>query len=815
MGATQTAAGKSESDPLAHLVARDEDARFPMVRFRLQEADDDELKALSERLGIGLSLQEMQRVQEYFKGLGRDPTDVELEGLGQAWSEHCCYKSSKPVLSEYVFGVCENKIALREDAGLVEFDDDHYYAVKLESHNHPSAVEPYGGAATGIGGVLRDVVCMGAQPVALIDPLFFGPPTLRHSDLPAGTRHPRYLVQGVVAGIRDYGNRVGIPTVAGSITFHPNYTTNCLVNVGCVGVVRKDKVQRSRASAAGDVYIYLGGRTGRDGIHGVTFASAELQESSEEEGRGAVQLGDPITKEPLIHACLEAVDAGILVGMKDFGGGGLSCVTGELAHDAGLGAEVDLDSIPLKEPGLSPWEIWVSESQERMMFVVRPENVEKALHICRKWDVEAVVCGKVIEENVVRVNYQGKKVLEFDLEYYTGGPVYQRDAAPVEREETWEDFDIRDRLEKTLLDLLADPNIASKEWAIHQYDQIVRGATVLRPLQGVVNHEGPGDAAVLKPVESSWKGLALTSDINPLYTIHDPYWGSVAAMDEVVRNLAAVGARVSSVADCLNFANPEKPERFGEFRESVKGLGDAARALEVPFSSGNVSLYNESSHQAVPPTPTVLGVGVVEDIRRCVTMDLKPDGGDLLLVGETHRTFGGSTLQTHLGFSGGHGPRPDLGRLKASADAVVEAIEKGLVRAAHDPAEGGVLVALAEMAIGGQVGASLDVDQVTHHHDEKEDAPLRTDRLLFSESPTRWVLQAAKGQEEALIQHFQAAGVPVTRLGRPGGDALVVSEGGKQLLKIPVQRLTDTWKHALGRLLGEHEGGEHAKGGDE
>lgn len=804
MGATQSARKSHPSDPLAHLVYPDPDVAFPLVRFRLRDADDDELGALSKRLGIGLSIQEMKRVKQYFHDKGRDPSDVELEGLGQAWSEHCCYKSSKPVLAEHVFGICEDKVALRDDAGLVEFDEDHYYAMKLESHNHPSAVEPYGGAATGIGGVLRDVVCMGAQPVALIDPLFFGPPTLKQNELPAGTRHPRYLLSGVVAGIRDYGNRVGIPTVAGSINFHPGYTTNCLVNVGCVGIVQKDKVQRSRASSAGDVYIYLGGRTGRDGIHGVTFASAELGESSEEEDRGAVQLGDPITKEPLIHACLEAVDQGILVGMKDFGGGGLSCVTGEIAHDAGLGAEVDLSKIPLKETGLSPWEIWVSESQERMMFIVRPENVEKALHICKRWDVEAVVCGEVIEENVVKVKYAGQKVLEFDLAYYTGGPVYDRPATSVPRTPTPETFDVRERLQETLLGLLADPNIASKEWAIHQYDRIVRGATVLQPLHGVVNQEGPGDASVLKPVENSWRGLALTADVNPRHTLEDPYWGSVSAMDEVVRNLTCVGARLSSVADCLNFANPEKPERFGEFQDSVRGLGDAARALEVPFSSGNVSLYNESMVHAVPPTPTLLGVGIVGDVRDCVTSDLKPDGGALLLVGETKRTFGGSALTALLDIEGGQAPQPDLFRLKACAERIVTAIEDGLVRAAHDPAEGGLLVALAEMAIGGGLGIIVDAD--VHANDKDENGhPLRLDQWLFSESPTRWILQAAKGKEEQLQQHLATAGVPVAVLGEAGGNDLVVKAGGQNVLDVAVAKLGDTWKHTLGRLLGEHE----------
>lgn len=790
---------------LDRLIVKDTSVDFPLHRIKLGEATDDELVALSKRMGIGLSLDEMKDAVAYFQGKGRDPTDVEMEALGQAWSEHCCYKSSKPILSEHVFGIHEDKLACREDAGLVPFDEDHYYAVKLESHNHPSAIEPYGGSATGIGGVLRDVVCMGAQPIALIDPLFFGPLDLKHRDLPAGTKHPRYLTQGVVSGIRDYGNRVGIPTVAGGITFHPGYTTNCLVNVGCVGIMPKEHLQHSKAKDAGDVYIYLGGRTGRDGIHGVTFASAELEEGSEESSRGAVQLGDPITKEPVIHACMEAVREGILEGMKDFGGGGLSCVTGELAYDAGLGAEVELDKIPLKEPGLAPWEIWVSESQERMMFVVKPENVDKALHICKKWDVEAVVCGKVIEEPILRVTYHGKQVLEFDLKFSTGGPVYDRPSKVLDRPVKWETFDVSETAGATLLALLADPNIASKEWAIRQYDHIVRANTAIWPMQGVYGKEGPGDATVLKPVATSWKGLALTSDINPRYTERDPYWGSLAAIDEMARNLAAVGARPSSLADCLNFGNPEKPERMGDLTESVRALGDGARALGIPFSSGNVSLYNESHIASVPPTPTLLGIGIVEDIRDCTTTDLKAGGNLLYVVGETKREFGGSALMAHLGKEGGQVPRPDLTKLVESSEAVVHAIEQGLLESCHDVSEGGIAVAVAEMCIGGDLGVYIDVTALGRGGNLETGGDLHPDQYLFSESPTRWVVEVSPENEETVKLHFAAAGIQVEKLGKTGGKAFTVTANGDRLFMLDVDEMRNTWKHAVSDLLGGDE----------
>ena len=406
-------------------------APFDLFEIDLQSASGKDLQSISEKMGLALSIQEMTVIKEYFQKKKRNPTDIELQALGQAWSEHCCYKSSKVPLKQHIYGIEEDKIIAREDAGVIEFDKDHYYCAALESHNHPSAVEPYGGAATGVGGIVRDIVCMGAQPIAYIDPLFFGPLDLPLQKVPKGTKHPRFLFKGVVDGIRDYGNRIGIPTLSGQVYFHEGYTGNCLVNVGCIGVMKKEEMIHSRAKAPGNVYVYVGGRTGRDGIHGVTFASAELTDDSEESSRSAVQVGDPITKEPVIHVTLECNRKGLLEGLKDFGGGGLSCVCGELAYDAGFGAEIHLDNVPLKEEGLDPWEIWISESQERMMFLVAPENVEKVLHICKQWDVTAAVVGKVIDEKVTRVFYKGVKILEMDMDFFTGGPVYDTCQRPV------------------------------------------------------------------------------------------------------------------------------------------------------------------------------------------------------------------------------------------------------------------------------------------------------------------------------------------------------------------------------------------------
>ena len=787
---------------------------FPLRDFDLATMSDDELVACSKAMGIRLSLQEMKDARAYFASKKRNPTDVELEALGQAWSEHCCYKSSKPVLKRHVYGIAEDKIICREDAGVLPFDGDWYYSPKLESHNHPSAIEPYGGAATGIGGVIRDVLCMGAQPVALIDPLFFGPLDTPLESLPAGVKHPRFLLSGVIAGIRDYGNRVGIPTVAGGITFHPGYTGNCLVNVGCVGVLHKDHLTHSRAGGPGDVFVYLGNPTGRDGIHGVAFASEELSEGSEDASRSAVQVGDAILKEPLIHVTLEVIQDKLVTGCKDFGGGGLSCVCGELAYDAGFGCEIQLDQVPTKVPGMAPWEIWVSESQERMMVTTRPEKVQRILEIAKKWDVPAAVVGKVIKEPENRVFYNGTKVLHFDLKFSTGGPVYKRpmQARNVDRAK-WLDFKAPQDLNPVLLGMMAHPNVMSKEWVVRQYDHEVRANTVLKPLQGVIGHEGPGDAAVLKPVKESVKGLAISSDVNPNYTSRDPYWGAASAVDETVRNLAAVGARVSSILDNLNFGNPEKPERMWELEESARGLGDMARALGIPFASGNISLYNEGPTGPIPPTPTVMGVGILSHFQHATTMDLKQAGDKLFVVGHTYRDLGGSLYLEHLQATkavkgdGERVPQTDPEILATTAGLLVTAIEKGLVRSAHDCSEGGLAVTLAEMAFAGKLGARADLSLLGAFGDERDfqPGPMRADHKLFSESNSRWVVEVRKDKEQVFKALFDK---PVLRgLCYPLGEVtreqrIVVVDGKRELLDVSAEACREAWRTAMPKLMG-------------
>lgn len=761
---------------------------FSMHDVVIRDASSEELAQISERLGLALSVDEMRRIQEYFRGIRREPTDVELQSLGQAWSEHCCYKSSKVFLKEFIFPVQAPYVLDRGDAGVVEFDEDHAYALRMESHNHPSAIEPYGGASTGIGGILRDVLAMGAQPIALADPLHFGPLDLPLKDLPKGMKHPKYLFGGVVAGIRDYGNRIGVPTVAGGIVFDDGYIGNVVVNVACVGFGKKSQFVRNRVGSDRDVFILCGGRTGRDGIHGVTYASVDLSDRSVEKWEaGAVQLGDPILEEPLIHACVESAQAGLLDGMKDLGGGGLSCVIGEMALAGGFGAEVDLERVPLKEEGLAPWEIWVSESQERMMLAVRPENVEKVLRICALYDVPATVVGRVIPDKVCRVRYKGVVVLEMDLPFYTGGPEYVRPFRPPKGRKVPELRLPREpkSYRSTFLDLLAAPNIASKEYVIRQYDHEVRASTVLKPLQGVIGKASHGDAAVIRPRIDSWRALAIAVASTPRFTALDPFRGGASAVDEVCRNLASVGATPHSLTNCLNFGNPEKPDRLWSFREAVRGIGTTAKALGIPIPSGNVSFYNESALGPCPPTPVVLGVGMIEDLRRCVTSDFKKKGNPIVLVGSTGPEFGGSEYEQLQGFEGGLPPSVDAHGLRAATDALLRAIRAETVAACHDLSHGGLAVAAAEMCLGGDLGANLSTAPMD---------PARWDVQLFSESNGRWLVEVEKDRYDEFIHLLES--IPTVRLGLTGGRSLHLSQG-RQWTSLSIPSMRKAWSETI------------------
>ncbi len=766
---------------------------FELFEIDLEKANPEQMRELSEKMGLNLSEEEMKVIKRFFQDLGRNPTDVELQSIGQAWSEHCCYKSSKVFLREHIFTIKHPDVLAKGDAGVMVFDDDHAYALRIESHNHPSAIEPYGGAATGIGGIVRDVLAMGAQPIALVDPLFFGPIDYQ-GEVPPGTKHPKYLTGGVVAGIRDYGNRIGIPTVAGGVFFDSRYLGNCLVNVGCVGFLRRDQLKLNAVKGVGDVLILVGGRTGRDGIHGVTFASAVLKETSEEESRGAVQLGDPIMKEPLIHACLEVNNKGLISGIKDLGGGGLSCVVGEIALAGGCGAQVNLDKVPLKEEGLAPWEIWVSESQERMMLAAPQKNFKAIKEIFALWDVPCTLVGKVIEEQKVRLLFEGTQVFDLSLDFLTKGPEYCRPCKASSESKSRKERkpSLPGDYGSALLSLLSDPNIASKDWVIKQYDHMVRASTVIEPLQGKVGGRGPGDAVVLKPRADSYRGLAIGVGVNPWFTAADPYKGGQSAVDEVCRNLAAVGAMPHSLTDCLNFGNPEKPERLWEFGEAVRGIGDVAKAMNLAVPSGNVSFYNESGGEAALPTPTVLGCGLVEDIRRCITTDLKETGDPLFMIGETKEEMGASALYRKFNGGGGTVPGVDPQLLSQTIDLVRKSVSQEYLNACHDCSDGGLAVALAEMCIGGDLGV---------HGDLRRLGSQSTEVKLFSESNSRFLVEVKKEREK---EFTLLAGQLAKKIGVVKASNLLLKDGCK-VMQLEVKELRHAWSTPLWHLMGGRE----------
>ncbi|MDN5357518.1 MAG: phosphoribosylformylglycinamidine synthase subunit PurL [Candidatus Methanomethylophilaceae archaeon] len=764
------------------------DKPFELFEVSIRKASDEDLVDISRDMALSLSPDEMKTIREYFQKEGRDPTDIELQSLGQAWSEHCCYKSSKAILKEFVFGIGRDDVLSRGDAGVMVFDDDHGYALRIESHNHPSAVEPYGGAATGIGGILRDVVCMGAQPIALADPLCFGYPD-RKGDLPPGTKHPRYLMSGVVSGIRDYGNRVGIPTITGGMFFDERYTGNCLVNVACLGLVKRADLARNCAGGPGEVMVLIGGRTGRDGIHGVNFASRELTETSDEDSRGSVQLGDPITKEPVMHACFEVNAKHLITGMKDLGGGGLSCVVGEMALEAGCGADVNLEKVPLKESGLAPWEIWVSESQERMMCTCKPENLENVLAVFDAWDVLATPVAMTTDTKRTRIFWYGEQIFEMDQSFLTAGPLYHRPyTAPVvssiENERVPRLPDDR----AIILKLLSDPNVASKEWAIRQYDHEVRAATVVHPMVGEMNETGPGDASVLRPVPSSMKGLAAAIGCNPWFTALDPYNGGMSSVDEAWRNVVAVGAMPNALTDCLNFGNPEKPERLGEFREAVRGIGDFAKALNIPIPSGNVSLYNEAPGGASAlPTPMMLCCGIIDDISKAVTADFKKPGSRIYVIGKTREELGGSLLYRVFGGRQGAVPAVDVNNVRELTGKVLKAMDGRLISGCHDCSDGGIAVAVAEMCISGQMGAVLDL---------RKAADMSPRKVLYSESNTRWIAEVS---EENAEEFEKIMGGSAHNIGKTGGNSLKLMDSGAI---IEVEEMRKAWNDPIWKIMG-------------
>ncbi len=672
-------------------------------------------------------------------------------------------------------------------AGVMAFENGFAYALRIESHNHPSAVEPYGGAATGIGGILRDVLAVGAKPIALADPLFFGPLDLPRVELPPGVKSPRYLFNGVVAGIRDYGNRVGVPTVTGGIYFDPDYVVNPLVNVACVGFLPKARLLPNRARAVGDRLVLVGGLTGRDGIGGVSFASRELTERSETESRGAVQLGNPIMKEPLIHACIEAFDRKLVRGLKDLGGGGLASASGELVHAGGFGSEIDLEHVPLRETGLLPWEIWVSESQERMLLDVRPNDLPALLAIFRRWDVPASDVGRVTNGPNEEIRFGGAPAGELNVGFRVApAPRHRPTRAPRagNRKPTAHVPD--DHLAELIRDLTLAPDSVSREPVIRMYDHEVFGHTILKPLQGQVTSPSHGDAAVLRPRTESWRGLALTVAAQPWACLEDPRGGARWVVEEAARNLYAVGARPDAFTNCLNFGNPEDPRVLGLFAAVVRGLAEGARGLDLAVPSGNVSFYNEGLGAAIPPTPVLLATGIVPDVRRCTTVDLKEVGNPLYLVGASRPALGGSLWARRHRVRGEPIPPTQPARLRRTGEALLAAGRSGALRAVHDVSDGGLALTLIEMAFGGGLGFSVDLAAT-----ELPGPGL----AAVAEGASRWVVEVDRTKVGAFERCLHAD--PVARLGSVTAMGGVFRWGERVEATVDLTELYSHWRAGL------------------
>ncbi len=708
----------------------------------------------------GLKPDEYERI---LKLIGRTPSFTELGIFSAMWNEHCSYKSSRihlrtlPTKAPWVIqGPGEN-------AGVIDIGDGQAIVFKMESHNHPSYIEPYQGATTGVGGILRDVFTMGARPIACLNALSFGDP-----------KNPktRSLVGGVVAGIGGYGNSFGVPTVGGEVRFDPRYDGNNLVNAMAVGLADADKIFYSAASGIGMPIVYLGSKTGRDGIHGATMASAEFGADAEEK-RPTVQVGDPFSEKLLLEACLEIMAKGCVIAIQDMGAAGLTCSAVEMGAKGDLGVTLDLDKVPCRETGMSAYEMMLSESQERMLMVLNPEKEKEAEAIFRKWGLDFAIVGKTTATKRFIVQHGGAVMADLPIkELGDEAPLYDRPHAERPKLPVIDPASIAPpmRVAEALQKLIGSPDLCSRRWVWEQYDHVILGNTVQRP---------GGDAAVVR-INDGPKGLAMTSDVTPRYCEADPFEGGKQAVAEAWRNLSAVGARPLALTDNLNFGNPERPEIMGQFVGCVRGIGEAARALDFPIVSGNVSLYNETNGRAILPTPTIGGVGLIDDFTKSMTIAFKTEGEAILLIGDTRGWLGQSLyLRDICGREDGAPPPVDLAAERRHGDLVRGLIRDGLVTAVHDTSDGGLLVALAEMAIASGIGAVVEAP-----------GGVSANAFWFGEDQARYVITAKDAA--VVMERARAAGVPLARLGATGGSVLAIA-GERPLPVDDLKRRFESW----------------------
>jgi phosphoribosylformylglycinamidine synthase len=722
-------------------------------------------------------LEQHNLTEEEYRGivdiLGREPNLTELGIFSVMWSEHCSYKSSKIYLKNLPTTGKHVIQGPGENAGVIDIGDGLAVVFKIESHNHPSYIEPYQGAATGVGGILRDIFTMGARPIAVLDSLRFGP-----LDNPKN----RVIMEGVISGIAGYGNSIGVPTVGGETYFNQCYSQNPLVNVCCIGIAPKNRIFYARAKGKGNPVLYVGAKTGRDGIHGATMASAEFDEDLEEK-RPNVQVGDPFKEKLLLEACLEVMKKDLIVGIQDMGAAGLTCSTSEMADKANSGIEIDLDLVPKREEGMNSYEIMLSESQERMLLVAKADKEEEVKKIFKKWDLDAITIGRVTDTGRLIVKEKGRVVVDIPVRGIVRDcPVYRR---PVKqpsylREVNYLEIpEVPNDLNTTFLKLLSSPTIADKEWIFRQYDHMVQINTVLLP---------GADATVLR-IKGTKKALAGTVDGNSLYTYLNPKVGAKIAVAEACRNLACVGAKPLGVTNCLNFGNPEKPEIMWQFKEVVEGMGEACRFFGIPVTGGNVSFYNETMGSAVYPTPVLGIVGLIEDISKIMSPGFKEKGDYILLLGKNNEEIGGTEyLKTIFSQERGIPPEINLEFEKQIQDFCFELIDKRLINSAHDGSEGGLAVCLAECCFMSEKKLGIEVSL--------ED-DIRPVALLFGETQSRIIISASPSDIDKIEKLASKRGIPCQVIGRVREDKFIIKQKGEELINLSIEKIYSSWKQAI------------------
>ncbi|MBI5149695.1 MAG: phosphoribosylformylglycinamidine synthase subunit PurL [Candidatus Omnitrophica bacterium] len=796
---------------------------FEVVRVDLISAADKKLTEISREGQLFLNLNEMKAIRTYFKQLGRNPTDCELETVAQTWSEHCYHKTFRGNI-QYRYrenGKTKTKLirnllkstiikatqeinrpwcvsVFHDNAGVIRFSEKNHICFKVETHNHPSALEPFGGANTGIGGVIRDILGtgLGARPVCGTDVFCFAPPETPFDRLPAGTLHPKKIMKGVVSGVRDYGNKMGIPTVNGAILFDERFVGNPLVYCGSVGLIPKDRVKK--AARKGDLVVVVGGRTGRDGIHGATFSSGELTEESETVSSGAVQIGDPIQEKKMLDALMQARDKGLYAAVTDCGAGGLSSAVGEMGSK--LGVRVDLGKVPLKYQGLHYDEIWISESQERMVLAVPPAKIKALLEVFAGENVEAAVIGEFTATGRLDLFFKGQQVCDLNMDFlHDGLPKITKEARWRAPKVTSPRLPRSVDLNAKLKEVLGHYNVCSKEWVVRQYDHEVQGASVIKPFVGP-KCDGPSDASVLAPELGSTRGFAVANGINVRYGLLDPFWMAASCVDEALRQIVAVGGDPSRVAILDNFCwgNPDKPDRLGGLVRAAEGCYKAAVGYRVPFISGKDSLYNEYTQDkksiAIPGTLLISAIGIIEDVTKTVTMDFKTPGNMIYCVGTTYDELGGSIYLDTYGMLGAAVPKVDFRQGVKNFAALARAVLRGLVRSLHDCSEGGLGVALAEMAFSGGCGASVRLADVPYKGKDR-----REDTVLFSESNSRFVAEVRPEDRKKFEQLLRRQGVPCAAVGQVEAvPAFVVRcPDGEPCVDTNIEVLKQAWRRPL------------------